>query len=29
VLLTNLQVDGLGTSGSPNVYLDNLTISRW
>jgi hypothetical protein len=29
VLLTNFQVDGLGTSGSPAVYLDNLTISRW
>jgi len=29
VLLTNLQVDGLGASGTPNVYLDNLTISRW
>jgi hypothetical protein len=29
VLLTNFQVDGLGASGSPNVYLDNLTIYRW
>ena len=28
VLLTNFQVDGLG-SGSNTVYLDNLTISRW
>jgi hypothetical protein len=29
VLLTNLQVDGVGLSGSSTVYLDNLTISRW
>jgi hypothetical protein len=29
VLLTNFQVDGLGTSGSSKVYLDNLTIYRW
>jgi hypothetical protein len=29
VLLTNFQVDGLGSSGSSNVYLDNLTIYRW
>lgn len=29
VLLTNFQVDGLGTSGSAKVYLDNLTIYRW
>jgi hypothetical protein len=28
-LITNLQVDGLGLSGSSTVYLDNLTISRW
>lgn len=28
VLLTNFQVDGLGT-GSNTVYLDNLTILRW
>lgn len=28
VLLTNFQVDGLG-SGSNTVYLDNLTVSRW
>jgi hypothetical protein len=28
-LLTNFQIDGLGTSGSAKVYLDNLTISRW
>ncbi len=29
VLLTNFQVDGLGSSGSPTVYLDNLTVTRW
>ena len=28
-LTTNLQVDGLGSGGSPTVYLDNLVISRW
>lgn len=28
-LLTNFQVDGLGSNGSPNVYLDNLTVYRW
>ncbi len=28
-LLTNLQVDGRGPSGSSTVYLDNLTIYRW
>ena len=28
VLLTNFQIDGLG-SGSNTVYLDNLTVSRW
>lgn len=28
-LLTNFQVDGLGSSGSATVYLDDLTISRW
>ena len=28
VLLTNFQIDGLG-SGSNTVYLDDLTISRW
>jgi hypothetical protein len=28
-LLTNFQVDGLGTSGSSTVYLDQLTIYRW
>ena len=28
-LLTNFQVDGVGASGSPVAYLDNLTVSRW
>jgi hypothetical protein len=28
-LLTNFQIDGLGSSGSATVYLDNLTIYRW
>jgi hypothetical protein len=28
VLLTNFQVDGIGT-GTNTVYLDNVTISRW
>ena len=28
-LVTNFQVDGMGTSGSSTLYLDNLTISRW
>lgn len=28
VLLTNFQVDGIG-SGSSNVYLDDLTVYRW
>lgn len=28
-LLTNFQVDGLGSSGAATVYLDDLTISRW
>jgi hypothetical protein len=28
-ILTNFQVDGLGSSGSVNVYLDNLTVYRW
>lgn len=28
-LLTDLQVDGLGASGSSTVYLDQLTIYRW
>jgi hypothetical protein len=29
VMLTNFQVDGLGTSGSAKAYLDNLTIYWW
>lgn len=29
VLLTNFQVDGLGSSGSPTVYVDQLSVSRW
>lgn len=28
-LLTNFQVDGLGSSGSNTVYLDDLIIYRW
>ena len=28
-LLTNLQVDGLGSGGQVTVYVDNLTVSRW
>jgi len=28
-LLTNFQVDGLGTSGTVTVYADNMTIYRW
>ena len=28
-LLTNFQVDGLGSSGSSKVFLDNLTIYWW
>jgi hypothetical protein len=28
-LLTNFQVDGLGTSGSVQVYMDDLTVYRW
>jgi hypothetical protein len=28
-LVTNFQIDGYGASGTTNVYLDNLTISRW
>ncbi len=28
-LLTNFQVDGLGSSGSQVVYLDDLTVKRW
>jgi hypothetical protein len=29
VLLTNFQVDGMGSAGTPVVYLDNLTVYRW
>jgi hypothetical protein len=28
-LVTNFQVDGLGTSGSATMYLDNLSVYRW
>jgi hypothetical protein len=28
-VLTNVQIDGLGTSGSATVYSDKLTIYRW
>lgn len=28
-MVTNFQVDGLGTSGSTTVYLDDLTVYRW
>lgn len=28
-LITNLQVDGLGTGGSATLYLDDLTVYRW
>ena len=28
-LLTQVQVDGLGSSGSATVYVDDLTIYRW
>lgn len=28
-LLTNFQIDGLGTYGSATVYLDHLTVYRW
>jgi hypothetical protein len=28
-VLTNLQIDGLGQSGSATVYADKLTIYRW
>ena len=29
VLLTNFQIDGIGSYGSATVYIDKLTISRW
>lgn len=28
-LVANFQVDGLGTSGSATIYVDNLKMSRW
>lgn len=28
-IVTNFQVDGLGSSGSNTVYLDKLTVYRW
>jgi hypothetical protein len=28
-IITQFQVDGLGSKGSTTVYLDSLTISRW
>lgn len=28
-LLTNFQIDGLGNTGSTNVYIDNMTVYRW
>lgn len=28
-LVTNFQIDGMGASGTTQMYLDNLTISRW
>jgi hypothetical protein len=28
-LLTNFQVDGLGSGGTATVYLSDLTITRW
>lgn len=28
-LLTNFQIDGLGSGGSTIAYLDNLTVYRW
>jgi hypothetical protein len=29
VLVANFQVDGIGTSGSSTLYVDNLTMYRW
>jgi len=29
VLVTNLQIDGQGASGSSTAYLDKLTVYRW
>ncbi len=28
-LLTNFQIDGYGSSGAANVWVDNMTIYRW
>jgi len=28
-LVANFQVDGIGTSGSATIYVDNLKMSRW
>ena len=28
-LVVNFQVDGIGTSGSSTIYVDNLKMSRW
>ncbi|HEY1807935.1 MAG TPA: hypothetical protein VGG42_05190 [Acidobacteriaceae bacterium] len=28
-LLTNLQIDGKGASGSAVIYIDHLSVSRW
>lgn len=28
-LLTNFQIDGYGSSGAANVWVDNLTVYRW
>jgi len=28
-LVANFQVDGIGTSGSSTIYVDNLKMSRW
>jgi len=28
-ILTNCEIDGLGSGGSATVYLDNLTVYRW
>jgi hypothetical protein len=28
-LVTNFQIDGLGSSGTTTVYLDDLTVYRW
>jgi hypothetical protein len=28
-LLTNFQIDGLGSNGSATIYTDNMTIYRW